>query len=829
MISKFRTVGLALAVCTAQLWGQESKVPTAKAQYQRIDVPIEARVQDLLGRMTLEEKARQLDLYSGAMTLVDKHLDETHAAHDAVFLPDKSRDLWETLGVGGIHDLYPTPEQSNAIQKWVIAHNRLGIPALFIEEGLHGFDKGTVFPVPIGLAATWNRELVEKTGAAIATEMRAKGVNMVLGPVLDLAREPRWGRVEEDYGEDPYLTGQMGLAYVRGAQGESLNSDHTVVAEPKHFAGHGSPEGGTNTSPVHMGERELRMAMLRGFEPAFRQGHAMGTMAAYHEIDGIPVTADPFLLKKVLRQEWGFQGFVLSDLGAIERLYDVHHVAASPKDAVCMAIRSGVDMQFYDFDHALFQRALVECVHEGTLSQADLDRAVGSVLRVKFALGLFDHPMVDTELNARVDRSPDHLALSLEAARQSMTLLKNEGNLLPLARSLQRIAVIGPNGNVARYGDYEKETNGVHISILDGIRKLVTQAMLTFNDGKDIAAAVAVAKDADVVILGLGEWEGVSGEGFDRSNLDLPGNQEQLLEAIAAIGKPVVLVLENGRPQTIGWAKEHIPAILEAWYPGEFGGQAVAETLFGDNNPAGRLTITFPRSTGQLPDFYNFDPSRMHKYVDDDGTPLFPFGFGLSYTTFRYDNLAIQASAPGSKDAVRVTVDVTNTGDREGDEVAQLYMRQDVSSVETPDRSLAGFSRIHLKPRETKHVTFSVPQEQFAIWNAEKRWVVEEGKYTVWVGGSSQASLSASFHLLEVGNGDLTLAENRAHFSMWAMLAAPLLAGNDLTHMKPEIRAILTNRDVIAIDQDKLGQQATRTYTEGQVEVWTRHPAKISN
>ena len=738
----------ALGICAGRVWGQQrDAISAAKAPYQPPDVPLETRVNDLLARMTLEEKVRQLDLYSGATTLVSKHLDETHAAPDAVFLPDKAKDLWGTLGVGAIHDLYPTPEQSNAIQQWVMTHNRLGIPALFIEEGLHGFNKGTVFPAPIGLAATWNREIVEKTGAAIAAEMRATGVDMVLAPVLDLAREPRWGRVEEDYGEDPYLTGQMGLAYVRGAQGGSLNSNHTVVAEPKHFAGHGSPEGGTNTSPVDIGERELRMVMLRAFEPSFRQGHAMATMAAYHEIDGIPITADPFLLKEVLRQEWGFQGFVLSDLGAIRRLYDVHHVAASPKDAVCMAIRSGVDMQFYDFDHALFQNALVECVHEGSLSQADLDRAVRSVLRVKFALGLFDRPTVNPKLNNGVSRSPEHLALSLEAARQSITLLKNQGNLLPLPRSLRRIAVIGPNGNVARYGDYENETNGQRISILDGIRKFLPQATVTFNDGKDIATAVATAKDSDVVILGLGEWEGISGEGFDRTNLDLFGNQEQLLEAVAATGKPVVLVLENGRPLTIGWAKAHIPAILEAWYPGEFGGQAVAETLFGENNPAGRLTITFPCNTGQLPDFYNFDPSRTHKYVDDEGTPLFPFGFGLSYTTFRYDHLAIHVPEWASKDAIQITVDVTNTGDREGDEVAQLYMREDVSSVETPERSLAGFLRIHLKPQETNTVTFSVPQNQLAIWNAEGKWAVEEGKYTVWVGGSSQASLSGSFQL----------------------------------------------------------------------------------
>jgi beta-glucosidase len=740
---------LVCAACLTQthLTDASAQSPQQLPLYKQAGASVEGRIDDLLRRMTLEEKARQLDMYSGARYIVESHTDDTHATPDAAFLPEKAQRLWGDLGVGSIHDLNPTPEQANSIQKWVIAHNRLGIPALFIEEGLHGFDTGTVFPAPINLAATWNPQIAQQTGAAIAAEARATGVAMILAPVLDLARDPRWGRVEEDFGEDPYLTGQFGLAYVRGAQGDSLDSDHTVVAEPKHFAGHGSPERGTNTSPVHIGERELRTVMLKSFEPAFREGHAMATMAAYHEIDGIPVTADPFLLKTILRQEWGFRGFILSDLGAIERLYTVHHVADSPKDASCLAIRSGVDMQFYDFPQDVFQKAIVECVREGSLSKFDLDRAVRSVLRVKFALGLFDHPFVDPALNPRVRRSQPHLAVSLESARESMTLLKNDGHLLPLAKSTQHIAVIGPNADVARYGDYERESNGQHISLLDGIRAIVPQATVISSSGKDIDTAVELSRQADVVILGLGEWQGISGEGFDRSSLDLPGNQEQLLEAVVGTGKPVVLVLENGRPLTIGWAKQHVPAILDAWYPGEFGGQAIAETLFGDNNPAGRLTITFPRTVGQLPDFYNSDPSRIRKYVDGDGKPLFPFGFGLSYTSFRYDHLVVDAPAPRSDVAIRVTVGVTNTGDSEGDEVAQLYLRENVTSVETPDRSLVGFSRIHLKPKETRTITFRIPRSQVAVWNAEGKWAVEPGRFTVWVGGSSEASLTAHFRL----------------------------------------------------------------------------------
>ena len=741
--SVWRPVAVAALLVSPCLVGQGG--PALK--YQDARAPVVERVTDLLARMTLEEKARQLDMYSSAREIVSAHTDETHSALDAVFVPEKAQAIWGDLGVGAVHDLNPTPVQANAIQKWVIAHSRLGIPALFIEEGLHGYDTGTVFPAPIGLAGTWDPELARETGAAIAAEARAHGVDMILGPVLDLARDPRWGRVEEDFGEDTYLTGQFGLAYVQGAQGNMLASDHTVVAEPKHFVGHGSPDGGQNTSPVHMGERELRTQMLAAFEPAFREGHAMATMVAYHEIDGIPMTADPLVLKQILRGEWGFEGFALSDLGAIRRLYEDHRVASSPKAAACLAVRSGVDMQFYDFEHPVFEKAIVDCAHEGTLAPADLDRAVGGVLRVKFMLGLFDNPYVDPTLVTREERTPAHLAVTLRSARESMTLLKNDGNLLPLARTTKRIAIIGPNGSIARYGDYEREANGRHVSLLDGLRAEVPGAAITFDEGKDIPAAVAVARQADVVILGMGEWQGVEGEGFDRTNLDLPGNQEALLEAVAATGKPVVLVLENGRPLTIGWAKQHIPAILESWYPGELGGQAIAETLFGDNNPAGRLTVTFPASTGQLPVYYSSDPSRVHKYVDDDGKPLFPFGFGLSYTSFRYEHLAATQPTRKAGEDIHVTLDVTNSGSRNGDDVVQLYLRRNYSSVETPARELKGFKRIHLKAGETRTLAFDLPQQSLQIWNAEGKWIVEPGDYTLWAGGSSEATLEARFQL----------------------------------------------------------------------------------
>jgi len=745
--TKFKCLAtVCLLWCPFVAGAAQSSATHPNPLYRNPQAPLERRIDDLLERMTINEKVRQLDLYAGAKTLVDIRLDGTHAAPVATFQPQQAQELFGSLGVGAVHDLYPTPEQANAIQRWVISHNRLGIPALFIEEALHGYDTGTVFPAPIGLSATWDLDLVKQEASDIAAEARSNGVGMILAPVLDLARDPRWGRVEEDFGEDPYLTGQMGLAYVRGAQGSSVRCNRCVVAEPKHFVGHGSPEGGTNTSPVHMGERELRSVMLKPFEPAIREGSAMAIMAAYHEVDGIPVTADPFLLKKVLRKEWGFRGFVLSDLGAIERLYKVHHVVATSKEAACLAVHSGVDMQFYDFPHEVFQSALLECVREHSLPVADIDRAVKGVLRVKFMLGLFDNPLVETSLSSQETRSPKHLDRSLRGARESMTLLKNEGAVLPLSKTLNRIAAIGPNVAIARYGDYEKEENGLHISLLDALSRELPEAKVEFNDGSDIAAAMRTARGADVVILGLGERQGISGEGFDRSDLGLPDNQEQLLEAIVGGGMPVVLVLENGRPLTIPWAAKHVAAILEAWYPGEFGGQAIVETLFGENNPAGRLTVTFPRSTGQLPDFYNSDPSRKRKYIDDDGEPLFPFGYGLSYTTFQYSDLIVTTPAR-PQGTVEFSVEVTNSGDREGDEVAQLYLHHKTSSVETPERELKGFSRIHLRAHETRVVRFEVPEAELAVWNAEGKWVSEPGTFTVWVGGNVRAELSTQFKI----------------------------------------------------------------------------------
>ncbi|HZT22510.1 MAG TPA: glycoside hydrolase family 3 N-terminal domain-containing protein [Verrucomicrobiae bacterium] len=738
----------------ANLFSAGAQDPTPP--YQNPNLPVDERVRDLLSRMTLAEKARQLDMYDGckSLALPQQFLyDHNHARPDAPFDPAQAEKVFGHLGAGSIHDLYPGPRLYNELQGWIIKNNRLGIPAIFIEEGLHGYMgyEETIFPQSVNLACTWNPELARAEGAAIAAEARADGVDMILAPVLDVARDPRWGRVEEDFGEDPFLSGQMGLNYVEGMQGDSLATDHTCIAEPKHFAGHGSPESGLNTSPVHCGEREMRTVMLKSFEPAIRQGHAMGVMVAYHDVDGVPCTANPWLLNTVLRGEWGFQGFTLSDLGAIQRLWNVHHVAATPADAVRLALNSGVDMQFYDFDHDTFQNAIMDGVKNGQVSEATLDAAVSRILRVKFLLGLFDHPFVDESLDARVRRSPAHLALSLEIARQSLCLLKNENHLLPLKKDLRRLAVIGPNANVARLGDYADgggHRESAEYGIFEQVKKIVSpDTQVSFADGQDIDAAVALAKKSDVAILGLGENSQISGEGHDRSELGLPGNQEQLLEAVVATGVPVVLVLENGRALAIPWAAEHVPAILEAWYPGEFGGQAIAETLFGDNNPAGRLDVSFPKRVGQLPVYYNHAPAKRNNYVDGDDSPQFVFGWGLSYTTFQYSHLRVTPPAPGSGEDVLVSFDVTNTGDRDGDEVAQVYVRETTASVDTPERELKTFQRFHLKKGETQSLTLHVKQSDLEVWGADRKWELEPGEFTVWVGGNSDAKLSAKFAL----------------------------------------------------------------------------------
>lgn len=869
--------------------------------YQDPELPVAERVADLLALMTLEEKARQLDMFMGS-DVMDRMRTYTQMAVDGRLDPGKAAAAIGERGCGVIHDLYPVHAgAANEVQRWFREHTRLGIPVLMVEESLHGFGRpdSTVFPQCIGLGATFDAPLVGRIGAAIAAEMRAVGVHLALSPVLCLARDARWGRSEETFGEDPWLAGEMGRTCVLGMQGDlgPLN----VVAEPKHFAGHGSPQGGLNQAPAHYGERELREVMLRAFEPAFVDGGALGAMCAYHEIDGIPCAGNEGLLTDLLRGEWDFGGIVISDLGAIRQLLDKHHVAATAREAICQAMRAGVDVQFYDFDHATWMREIVGACRDGDLDTAVLDRAVGRVLALKFRLGLFDDPETDPSLNARVCRSTAHLALSLEAAQKSIVLLKNDQGLLPLDPGIRKLALLGPSADVPRFGDYAGSGDGKCRSVLDCLPEMLPDTQIVYQRGVDIDSrdlhampeswlqdaagnfgllghyfasgyfegepdvvrrdtlidfnwalalaaaelpadgfavcwtgcvvpdrdfegtfgfvtsdrvrvwldgnlvidawdsthgapatlaipvdwkegatiglriewqkrgcgsvvflgigeklngmeyAVEAARESEVAVLMLGESDKTSGEGIDRCDLELPGRQMELLRAVLATGTPTIVVLQNGRPLAVSELAARVPAVLEAWFPGEFGGQAIAEVLVGRVNPSGKLPVTFPRHVGQLPLTYDRKPSHRGRYVEMDGTPLWPFGFGLSYTTFEYSDLELSTDILSTGEALEVSCVVTNTGAREGGEVTQLYLSDPVASVTRPVHWLAGCARVTLQPGESRRVRFTVGTREMRLWSREGNWVVEPGEYRVAVGGGQEGPLRASFRVAVPG------------------------------------------------------------------------------
>lgn len=714
--------------------------------YKNPNVPIEKRVSDLLSKMTIEEKIEQLDMYWG------KEVTDMDGQAAAAYSSDKMVQTVGKTGIGAIHDFYPVSAAlSNAIQKYAMEKTRLGIPALFIEEGLHGYaGKGsTMFPVPIMLSSAWDTLLVHKLGRVIATEARAHGVDMILGPVLGLAREPRWGRVEETYGEDPYLDACNGVAMVKGLQGKSLSGNNAVIAEPKHFAVHSIPEAGSNTSPVSVGEREMRSDFLYVFEKAVREGGAMGIMAAYHDLDGIPCVDNKWLLTDVLRKEWGFKGFVLSDLGAIKMSLENHNVATETSDALAQTLKAGLNMQFYDFGHAEFKKAILEALKKKMLLEEDLNKAVRDILRVKFSLGLFDHPYTDTTLVSKVFHTDENQQFALQAAQEGIVLLKNDSDLLPIKKNINSVAVIGQLATSIYLGDYCGDAKG--ISVLDGLKQRCSTSV-KFQYARGYALddstkeeqqstllkdAVDMAKQCDVSIVVLGEPESVDGEGKDRDELSLDEHQMNLVKAIYQTGVPTVVVLENGRPLTINWIAKHIPSIVESWYGGEKGGLAIADILLGNVNPSGKLPITFPRSVGQIPFYYNHKPTSYHKYVDDSDIPLFPFGYGLSYTTFKYSDMQITPSSiPITGDAI-ISVTVENTGKVRGAEVVQLYVRDEISSVTTPILALKGFQRITLKPGEKGVVRFKLTSDQLSLWNREMKRVVEPGMFKIMVGSSS--------------------------------------------------------------------------------------------
>jgi beta-glucosidase len=722
--------------------------------YKNPNLSIDERVADLLKRMTLEEKVAQLTC-----------------------LWPQGRDIPPEAMKNGIGQIarqqeHKGPRESaefaNSVQKWLVENTRLGIPAIFHDEILHGHmaQGSTSFPQPIALASSWDLELVKRVFTAAALETRARGGQQVLGPNLDLGRDPRWGRTEETYGEDPYLVSRMGVAVIKAIQGTGPAIDNThVIATAKHFAAHGQPEAGTNVGPANFSERTLREVFLPSFEAAVKEAGVMSVMASYNEIDGVPSHMNTWLLDKVLRQEWGFAGHIVADYFAIAQLQDLHHVAGSKTEAAKLALDAGVDIELPQPDT---YPTLIQLVRDGKIPEAVIDRAVARNLRAKFLLGLFENPYVDPERAVKLTNHAIHRELAAEAARHSIVLLKNDNNLLPLDRTkLKTLAVIGPNAATVHLGGYS-DNPGRGVSVLQGVKdkagsginvayaegcKITKEGGNWFadmshpageaEDRKLIAEAVETAKAADVALLVLGGNEDTNKEAWadnhlgDRDSLELFGRQNDLVRAVLATGKPTVVMLINGGPLSINDIAENVPAILEGFYLGQETGVAVADVLFGDYNPAGKLPISFPRSVGQLPIYYNQKPSGRRGYLFADKSPLFPFGYGLSYTTFSYGQPAIAPAQIAPNGQAKLSVAVTNTGKRAGDEIVQLYIRDLVSSVTRPVIELKDFARISLNPGETKKVEFTITPDKLWFYDLNMKRVVEPGMFEIMVGPSS--------------------------------------------------------------------------------------------
>src|SRR5437764_2135230 len=761
--------------------------------YQDSSHAVERRIDGLPSRMTLEEKvAQMLCLWQGKRAITDR---------DGRFDPARA-PKWFRIGVGRIerpgegHGARAEAEFTNAIQRWVKDSTRLGIPVLFHEEALHGLEaeQATSFPQAIALASTWNPELVERVFAAAAAEARARGVHQVLAPVVDVARDPRWGRLEETYVEDPYLAARMGVAAVRGLQGTEARIGRShVLATLKHMTGHGQPESGTNVGPAPYGERTLRDVFLYPFEVAIREAGARSVMPSYNEVDGVPSHANQWLLHDVLRGEWRFDGVIVSDWFAISQLADLHHVAADHAEAARRALAAGVDVELPDVQA---YGTLVDQVRQGRVAEATIATTVRRLLRAKFELGLFENPLVDSDAADRISGADATRSLALDAARLAITLLKNDGGILPLSVArLSRVAVIGPHAAEILLGGYSGGPRHT-VSILEGVRtRLGPRATVEYAEGTRItedstftrepqphvggtrsharwgadrvvladsasnarrrAAAVALARRSQVAIVVVGDNEMTSREAYapnhlgDRADLGLPGQQEELVRAVLATGTPTVLVLIHGRPLSIPALGSLVPAILDGWYLGQETGTAVAEALFGDINPGGKLPVTVARHVGQLPVFYNYKPSGRRGYLFDTTRPLFPFGYGLSYTRFAYANLRVMPARIGTHEPTAVSVDVTNTGTRAGDEVVQLYIRDVVSTATRPVKELRGFRRVPLQPGETRTVTFEIGPDQLAYHDADMKRVVEPGRFDVMVGGNSVDVRSAVLDVVE--------------------------------------------------------------------------------
>ena len=751
--------------------------------YKDSRLSAEARVADLLPRMTLVEKASQMRAVWQDKTT---HLLDADGNFDLAKARASFKDGHGLGQVGRPSDAGSEPatpwngkdargqaELTNAIQKFFIEESRLGIPVVFHEECLHGqaAKDATSFPQPIGLAATFNPALVEALYAMTAAEARVRGTHQALTPVVDVARDPRWGRVEETFGECPYLVTQMGMAAVRGFQGDaSFDNKTRVMATLKHFVAHGQPEGGQNCAPANVSLRELREVFLPPFKAAVQEAGVVSLMASYNEVDGVPSHANRWLLRDVLRKEWGFEGFIVSDYYSIWELHDRpdthgHHVAANKSEACELAVKAGVNIELPEPDCYLHIESLVA---GGVLTESDIDDLVGPMLYWKFKMGLFDDPYVDPDLAEAVVGRAEHAALALQAARETMTLLKNEGNVLPLSLDkIQTIAVVGPNANRSLLGGYSGAPTR-NISVLEGITAYVgskatvvhaegcqitvggswqQDAVVASDEASDrklIAEAVAAVQDADVIVLAIGGNEQTSREAWslkhmgDRTSLDLIGRQNELVAAMISTGKPVVALLFNGRPLAATYVAECVPAIVECWYLGQETGNAVAELLFGEINPGGKLPISVPRSAGHLPVFYNHKPSARRGYLFDDVSPLYAFGYGLSYTTFTVSNVRLSSAKIGRSDSTSVLANVTNTGDRGGSEILQMYVRDVASSVTRPVKELKGFVKVQLDPGESRTIELPITPDRLAFHDINMDFVVEAGEFRIMVGTSSR-------------------------------------------------------------------------------------------
>ncbi len=710
---------------------------------------IETRIDSVLALMTLEEKAGQLSLFTN-------DYDETGTFIKKEYAGFINRGL-----AGGIFNAYGA-EYTRKLQEMAVKNSRLGIPLIFGFDVIHGYQ--TIFPVPIAEAASWDLEAIERSARVAAVEASASGLHWTFAPMCDISRDPRWGRVMEGGGEDHFLGAAIAAARVKGFQGQGFGNADAIAACVKHFAAYGAPQAGREYHTVDMSERTLREVYLPPYKAAIDAG-ALTVMSAFNELNGIPATANHFLLTDVLRNEWGFEGFVVTDFTSIMELM-FHGVAGDTAEAAEIAIKAGVDM---DMQSAFFQVALPELVRSGKVELTALDEAVRRVLRVKFQLGLFSDPYrfcsVEREKNEIM--KPEFLASARDMACKSMVLLKNENQLLPLDKQLKNLAVIGPLADSKRdmIGGWSAAGDGNKAeSLLEGIRAKVPGIEVTYAQGCEVLGdrkdgfdeAVSVAKKADVVILALGESAWMTGEATSRTDIGLPGVQLQLAEAVLKTAKPVVVVLFNGRPLTINWIDENIPAILEAWFPGTKGGSAIADVLFGDYNPSGKLPMTFPRSVGQIPIFYDMKNTgrpydaqinTTSKYLDSPNEPLFVFGYGLSYTQFEYGDFSLDKNEFTEDESVTVTVKVKNTGKMAGEEVVQLYIHDQVATVTRPVKELKGFQKIMLRPGETRAVSFQIFPEDLAFYKQDMSSGWEKGKFTVFVGGNSRDTKSAEFEL----------------------------------------------------------------------------------